>query len=481
MKQKNVALLEEISDINNFINSEQKRLENQLEKNSNSEIIKSIKLSIINSQKDLIEKQENLRVNKLDELKIILANKLADNSLNEPSYNNIIKDINNYLNAFKAFSEFKSTEFDMQIIQINEYGEDFRKRHETFFQLKKEDFNNQVENFIRNFLLYQISPDKQKSIISKSDFDKEDMENLFNELSNFIESEQLNTLILINAQTKSDINNLQSGNQSQLSVQTNTTFENSNDLLSIIKDLLPLSDIKNITCIDDNYIVEKLCELYNVEKIKDIQILAIRHFNNKTLGNLLDMPKEIYEQLHSTHYDTPIGEQIGLYCFNTITHNLVQMQNKLPVVCISKGENLIINYSNSQSIEEEIATIDFSGVNLSFYISHNSEMCIACNIDGTLQKVSTKTLEDIQSLPKNNQDKENSEMDKVQTEVQEKLDLQVNNTKEIDTDNHLDVQSISENKNTTLPVVIKKASLIKRFFNKLKAFFNYSTQTNGDV
>lgn len=478
MKQKRIALLEEISDINNFINSEQKRLENQQGKNSSSEIIKSIKLSIINSQKDLLEKQESLKVNKFDEFKIILANKLADNSLNEPNYNHIIEDINNYANAFKAFTELKSTKCDLQIIQINEYGEDFKKRHETFFKLKEEDFNNQIKYFIKNFSLYQISPEKGKSITNKSVFEANDMEKLFNQLSDFIESEQLNNDNLTNIQTKVDVTNIK---DSSSPYPPNNISKTPSDFYSIIKKSLTSSNIKSIICIDDTTTKVQLCELYNIKETDDIQILAIYHFNNKTLGDLLGMPKKIYEQLHATHYDTPIGEQVGLYCFNTDTCNLVQMQNKTPIVCISKGEKLNVNHSDSQTIEDELATVDFSGLNLSFYIDNNEKMCIARNIDNTLQEISTKTLEDIQKSINSKQIEENSETNASQAEVQQELDIQVDNIQGIENKTSPDSQSIYENEDTTLPVVIKKASLIKRFFNKLKSFFTYSAQTNGDV
>lgn len=487
MKQKEIALLEEISDINNFINSEQKRLENQQGKNSSSEIIKSIKLSIINSQKDLLEKQESLKVNKFDELKIILANKLADKSLNESNYNHIVEDINNYANAFKAFTELKSTKCDLQIIQINEYGEDFRKRHETFFKLKEDDFNSQVKYFIKNFSLYQVSPEKGKTIINKSVFEADDMEKLFNQLSDFAQSDQLNNISIANMQTKIDVKNIQSGDTNPL-LQPNNTSRVFSDFYSIIKGSLTSSNIKNITCIDDATTKLELCKLYNIETIDDIQILAIYHFNNKTLGDLLGMPKDIYEQLHVTHYDTPIGEQVGLYCFNTATCNLVQMQNKTPIVCISKGEKLNVNHSDSQTIEVELATVDFSGFVLSFYTDNNGKMCIAHNINGILKEVSTKTLEEIQNSIKSKQIAENLEANKKQPEVEEELDINVDNIQENEiTDNsqnlisNSELPKSSENEELTLPAVIKKASLIKRFFHKLKSLFGYSAQTNGDV
>lgn len=484
MNQKIKTLLEEISDINNSINSEQKRLENQQEKNSNSEIFKSIKLSIINLQKDLLEKQQSLKVNNFDELKITLANKLSAGSLDEPTYNIIIKDINNYANAFKIFTELKSTEYDLEIIKINEYGEDFKKRHETFFKLQEEDFNKQIQYFIKNFSLYKMSPEKGKSIINKSVFDTNDMENLFNELADFVKSAQINTANLISEQNKLEVTEIQQANI-QISQSVESVTEEPSDFYSIIKEELPSSDIKNITCIDDFTTRMQLCELYNIHEIDDMQILAIYHFNNKTLGDLLVNPKKIYEQLHDTRYDTPIGEQVGLYCFNTKTHSLVQMKNKVPTVCISKGQKLNVSHSDYQSVENEIATVDFSSLNLSFYIN-NEKMCVAKYINGNLQEIPTKTLEDIQKANNSKQIIENLETNAKQTETNETL--QVNNTLETENTNNSEnivtnnePQTIEQNQDTALPTVVKKASFIKRFFNKLKSLFNYSAQTNGDV
>ena len=484
MNHKNTALLEEISDINNSIISEQKRLESQQEKNSNSEIFKSIKLSIINLQKDLLEKQHSLKVNNFDELKIILANKLSVGSLDELSYNNIIKDINNYANAFKTFTELKSTEYDLEIIKINEYGEDFKKRHEAFFKLQEEDFNKQIQYFIKNFSLYKVSPKKGNAVINKSAFDLNDMENLFNELAEFVKSAQFNTANLTNEQNKVEVKNEPIDEQVQIPTQLNTpTVEIANDFSSIIADALPSSDIKNITCIDDFTTRMQLCNLYNVHEVDNIQILAVHHFNNKTLGDLLGNPKKIYEELHDTRYDTPIGEQVGLYCFNINTGSIIQMKNKVPTVCLSKGQKLNISHSDSQTVEDEIATVDFSGLNLSFYIDNTGKMRVARNVNRILQEIPTKTLEDLQDLKNKPQAEANSNKNVIQEELNiEKEDQEIKLENSIaDLEQTAVTQTTTEEQNSVLPIAVKKVSLIRKFLNKIKSFFTYSAQTNGDV
>lgn len=397
MDKKINSLLKDVSDLKASIDLEQKKLKKFQENNTNSEVVKSMRLSIISLQKNLLEAETQLKMEQLEDIKTALSDQLNNNILDNITYGNNIKDINNYITSLKSFSQMQDVKLDLDFAEVNGYADELIKRNKDFFRIKEEDFNNQMQRFVKDFSLHQmnlgkISPEWQQAIISKEQFDLNDINQFFSDLC---DSAGQVPIQQFPPKTNKDTKCTDSIEPQQPSKTTSLTTS--------ISDNFATSDIKNISCIADGAFRQKLFNLCNTTPSDNVEILAIHKFENKTLGDLFGMSKEIYEKLHGNDYDRPIGEQIGLYSFNYKTQRIEVMDTGSPAVCISKGNSLNVVHSDSKSIESEVSTMDFAGIYVSFYIDNSGKMCVAQNVNGQLQEVTTQTLDYMESVYKSKQ------------------------------------------------------------------------------
>jgi hypothetical protein len=349
--------------------------------------IKSEREDLIYLEQDLFEQEQALRAEQINSIKNTIDTKRQNGEISEREYSYYLLDINRLNKINTEFGEMNEIKVDMELFenhqqknseQENEIEEKAKSNPE--YKLKQNEISGEIKKFYNSFSLHQrengkFSAEERKEKLNKfnqkidaENFETEDIDKIFDEFYDML------------------------GEKNPIDINKSNVLKNMS--LEFAKKTMPKSDIKHISLIDDNSTKRALYQAYQIENPEDVEIYAIHRYNHTTLGQWTTGIKD------DPMKDTEIGEQLGLYCFNKKTGKLDVLDNGTKPQCISKGGTLNLEkngdvYGAVKSVDE-LATISFSGIELSFYTNEDGKLCIARNN----KEIDTKTLEHMEEIRK---------------------------------------------------------------------------------
>lgn len=372
----NMSKREDIEDLKREIALSEKGLKRLLEgydgKNDDrNDLIKSRKLDIIMLQEELADVEQDYRKEKLEEMKAKLR---ADKNLDDNSLGANLRDINSVQKVIELVASISKLQISIQKNQIlldSTKDSRYSQMIDTDTQQLKgreQELSKRMGHFLKSFTLHQIqrgiiTEEQRRVILEQQSFSLADVDKMFSDLSDTF-------------------------NRTQQQPKTQMSKE-------LAEKTLPRSDIHNIAHINDIFTKKQICEIYQVKNPEDVQIFAIQHYDHKTLREIAGINPNInLEEI----YDQEFGEGITLCMFNKKTGKLEPMQNDNPPKIISNGQDINVNRSDGDAKIKELATISYSGVELTYYMGENGELQIARDYGDGLKEVFTDSLEHMEEV-----------------------------------------------------------------------------------
>lgn len=202
---------------------------------------------------------------------------------------------------------------------------------EIIISKKEEELNNLIKKFAKSFVQIQkndnrITAEEEKNLLGKEQFGIEDIETLYSKLED-------------------------------IAIKCINEVKNES------------KEIKCVSYIEDFETKKRLCGLYGINNMTNVDILAIQ----------------------KNGVELQADKAIALYRFDRTNNSLKRLRDKnvKQQVVTSNEEINVTNNDGTNLSTKEIATISYSGLKLTFYSNKNGKMCIARNTDDGIKEIKT--------------------------------------------------------------------------------------------